>query len=112
MALSVLPDGSLDWGKVLKKKQISEDDDGFFSSYCLSITPEKLNFIYNEEIYHKTNVSQYVMDKKGQFSRQYLFNAGDKNVLLVPRLGKQISSNEVLIPSYKRNYLSFVKVTY
>ncbi|HXH17941.1 MAG TPA: hypothetical protein VNJ07_02570 [Chitinophagales bacterium] len=112
MLLSVAPDGTLDWSMVLKKKQISEDDDGFFSSYCLATTGGKLHFVYNEEIYQKTNVSEYEVDKAGHSERQYLFNAGDRNVLLAPKLGKQISTNEILIPSYKRNYLSFVKVTY
>jgi len=112
MVLSVDSTGRLDWSKVLKKKQISEDDDGFFSSYCLAATGSKLHFVYNEEIYHKTNVSEYAVDKDGTSERQYLFNAGDRNVLLVPKLGRQISSNEILIPSFKRNYLSFVKIAY
>lgn len=112
MVLSVDSTGRLHWSKVLKKKQISEDDDGFFSSYCLAATGSKLHFVYNEEIYHKTNVSEYQIDKNGFSERHYLFNAGDRNVLLVPKLGKQVSSNEILIPSYKRNYLSFVKVAY
>lgn len=112
LLLSVRPDGTLEWSKVLKKKQISEDDDGFFSSYLLATAADKLHFIYNEEIYHKTSVSDYVVNKHGEFERKYLLNAGDKNVMLTPKLGKQISSNEVLIPSYKRSYLSFVKLTY
>lgn len=112
MALSVNADGTVDWTKVLKKKQISEDDEGFFSSYCLATTSDRLHFIYNEEIYHKTNVSEYSVDKNGRVERKYLLNAGDRNVLLVPKLGKQISSTEIIIPSYKRNYLSFVKIAY
>lgn len=112
MVLSVNADGTLDWTSVLKKKQISEDDEGFFSSYCMATTASNLHFIFNEEIYHKTNVSEYSVDKAGGSERKYLFNAGDRNVLLVPKLGKQISSHEVIIPSYKRNYLGFVKVSY
>lgn len=112
LLISVKPDGALEWSRVLKKKQISEDDDGFFSSYMMAATADKLHFIYNEEIYHKTSVSDYVVNKRGEFERKYLLNAGDKNVMLTPTLGKQISSNEVLIPSYKRSYLSFVKFTY
>src|SRR6185295_17306749 len=57
LLVSVKPDGTLEWSEVLKKKQISEDDDGFFSSYCLATTADKLHFVYNDEIYHKTNVS-------------------------------------------------------
>lgn len=112
LLISVKPDGTLEWSQVLKKKQISEDDDGFFSSYMMATGAEKLHFIYNEEIYHKTSVSDYAVNKRGEFERKYMLNAGDKNVMLTPKLGKQISSNEAVIPSYKRSYLSFVKFTY
>ncbi len=112
MLLSVFPDGTLDWSEVLKKKQVSEDDDGFFSSFCTMTTGGKLRFIYNEEIYPKTNISQYSVDKKGKVERNYLFNSGDKNVTIIPRLAMQISANEVLIPSWRRSTLSFVKLTF
>ncbi|GIV34348.1 MAG: hypothetical protein KatS3mg031_1883 [Chitinophagales bacterium] len=110
--LSVFPDGKLDWSRVLRKKQISEDDDGFFSSFCTLVTGSKLRFIYNEEIYPKTDVSQYTVDRAGNIDRKFLFNAGDKNVSIIPRLGMQISANEILIPSWRRSALSFVKITY
>jgi len=112
LLISVKPDGTLEWSQVLKKKQISEDDDGFFSSYMMGTGADKLHFIYNEEIYHKTSVSDYAVNRRGEFERKYMLNAGDKNVMLTPKLGRQISSNEVVIPSYKRSYLSFVKFTY
>ena len=112
IVLSVLPNGVLDWWSILKKKQVSEDDDGFFSSYAKMISHDKIMFIYNEEIYPKTNVNEYNLNKSGRVNRQFIFNAGDKNVFLVPRLGQQISSTEILIPSYRRNYLSLVKLTY
>jgi len=112
LVISLKPDGTLEWSQVLKKKQVSEDDEGFFSSYVMATAANRLYFVYNEEIYHKTSVSEYAVNKNGEFEREYLFNAGDKNVMLAPKLGKQISSNELLIPSYKRSYLSFVKLTY
>ena len=112
VVLSAKPDGNLDWYSVVKKKQVSEDDEGFFSSYCLLTVHNHLRLIYNEEIYHKTNVNAYRVSKNGGQNRKFLINAGDNNIFLVPSLGKQISATEVLIPSFKRNYFRLAKFNF
>ncbi|MEX0810625.1 MAG: hypothetical protein WD048_00325 [Chitinophagales bacterium] len=112
IVLSTKADGSLDWYSVVKKKQVSEDDEGFFSSYCLLTRHNHLRLIYNEEIYHKTNINAYRIDKKGGQQRKFVLNAADNNIFLVPSLGKQISATEVLIPSFKRNYFRLVKFNF
>lgn len=112
VVLSTNPNGTLDWYSVVKKKQVSEDDEGFFSSYCLLTKYNHLQLIYNEEIYHKTNINAYRIDKNGGQHRKFLLNAADNNVFLVPSLGKQISDSEILIPSFKRNYFRLVKFNF
>lgn len=112
VVLSTNKDGTLDWYSVIKKKQVSEDDEGFFSSYCLLTRHNHLRLIYNEEIYHKTNINAFRVNKDGGQSRKFLINAADNNVFLVPALGKQISATEVLIPSFKRNYFRLVNFNF
>lgn len=112
LALSTRPDGSLDWFNVLRKKQVSEDDEGFFSSYSILTADGQLHFVYNEEIFYKTNVNEYVVDSKGKSSRSYLFNAGSKEVMLAPGIAKQISGRELLIPSFRNRSIKFVKITF
>ncbi len=112
ITLSTKPDGTLDWFNVLRKKQISEDDEGFFSSYSILTTDGKLHFVYNEEIFYKTNVNEYVVDANGKAGRNYLFNAGTKELMLAPGIAKQISGRELLIPSFRNRSIKFVKITF
>jgi hypothetical protein len=112
MVLCVSPTGKEDWVKVLRKKQVSEEDEGFFSSYAMHIRGDEVNLIYNEDIYQSTNVSNYKLDPKGDLKRNTILNSYDQNVLLVPRLGKQVSSNETIIPSFRKNNLRLVKLTF
>lgn len=112
LVLSTLPDGSLDWHNVLRKKQVSEDDEGFFSSYGVLTMDGKLRFVYNEEIFYKTNINEYIVDAKGVAERSYLFNAGSKDIMLAPGIGKQISGRELLIPSFRNRSIKFVKITF
>ncbi len=112
MVISLTPNGEQEWLKVLRKKQISEDDDGYFSSYALHIRGGELNFVYNEEVYTKSNVAGYKIDPKGEVGRTVAFNAADEDILVVPRSGKQISSNETILPAFKKNSLKLVKLSY
>jgi hypothetical protein len=112
MVMSLSPRGAMDWFNILKKKQVSEDDDGFYSSFCLVNTDDHLRFVYNDEIYYKTNVNEYMMDRDGKADRSLIVNSGEKEILMVPSLAKQISANEVLIPSFRKNTLRFVKIAY
>lgn len=112
ITLSTKADGSLDWFNVLRKKQISEDDEGFFSSYSILTADGKLHFVYNEEIFYKTNVNEYIVDATGKAGRNYLFNAGTKDLMLAPGIAKQISGRELLIPSFRNRSIKFVKITF
>lgn len=110
--ISTLPDGSVDWANVLRKKQISEDDEGFFSSYTIHTMDGQLRIVYNEEIFYKTNVNEYIVDAEGVSNRNFLFNAGTKDLMLAPGIAKQISGREILIPSFRNRSIKFVKITF
>lgn len=112
LVISLKPNGELDWFNVLRKKQVSEDDDGFFSGYCMLTANNKLRFVYNEEIYYKTNVNEFTVDAKGVSNRSHIFNAGMRDIMLAPTLGKQISGNEILVPSFRNRSIRFVKLQY
>jgi hypothetical protein len=112
LVLSTRPDGSLDWHNVLRKKQISEDDEGFFSSYSIQTMDGQLRIVYNEEIFYKTNVNEYIVNSEGKANRNFLFNAGTKDLMLAPGIAKQISGRELLIPSFRNRSIKFVKITF
>ncbi|MBI1191812.1 MAG: hypothetical protein GC205_01370 [Bacteroidetes bacterium] len=112
LLLMMEPDGTLSWEDVIRKKQVSREDHGRNSSFALLNTRNNLFFIFNEDISYNTNVLQYVMDTKGSLNRTSMFNANTNEVMLVPRKARQVSGNEIVIPSIYKNSLAFVKLTY
>ncbi len=106
------PDGSLGWEDVIRKKQISREDRGRNSSFALLNARRQLFFIFNEDISYNTNVLQYNMDTRGAINRHTMFNANSKELMLVPRRARQVSGNEIIIPSIYKNNLAFVKISY
>ncbi|MFT7588242.1 MAG: hypothetical protein ACI959_000449 [Limisphaerales bacterium] len=105
-------EGEVQWDDVIRKKQISREDYGKNSSYCLLKANSRLFFIFNEEISYDTNVMQYMLDTNGQLDRNSIMNANAEEIMLIPRKAKQISGNEIVIPSIYKNNLSFVKFSY
>jgi len=109
---SFKPNGDADWKLILHKKQATEGDGGFYSSFAMVIAKQKAYIMYNDETNGQTSVECYVVDAAGNQTRTELFNADRKGVMPTMKLAKQISANEILIPSFKRSFLQFIKITF
>ena len=112
LLLMVDPDGTVHWDDVIRKKQVSREDFGRNSSFCMLNAQSRLFFIFNEDISYDTNVMQYVLDTKGTLHRDAILNADANEIMLVPRKALQVSGNEIVIPSLYKNNLAFVKLAY
>jgi len=111
-AISFKPDGQTEWKTILHKKQATEGDGGFYSSFATVIARNQAYLLYNDDVNGQSVVAYYSLDASGKQSRSEMFNAERKGVMLAMREAKQISNNEIVIPSLKRNYLQFIKITY
>lgn len=105
-------DGTLNWKQILHKKQATEGDGGYYSSFATVISPAALHFIYNDVQNGQTSVGAYNIDVTGKQQHTEVFNADRKGVMIIPQAAKQVAPNEVVIPSLKRNYLQFIKIIY
>jgi hypothetical protein len=112
LLLSFRPDGALHWKQVLYKRQISRDDNGFYSSYFLMKTRANLRFLYNDDIKLATNVNEYAVNPKGEFERKSILETGRDKLALSLRNAVQTGPNTLLVPSERRSDLRVVKVQY
>jgi len=112
VVLNVNPEMTIDWTKVLYKKQFSQDDDAVFSSFYVMKTPSRLRFIYNDDIKKNSTVSEYLMDPAGRIARNSLLSTQYQNMKLRFSDAIQLSANSILIPSEKNYDLNLVKITY
>lgn len=112
IAFSLNSKGEEEWSTILRKKQVSEDDNGVFSSFLIMNEKDRLRFLYLDDVSTSGGLSEYLLTSDGVSSRKNLFNQEAKDVMLLPKLGKQISPNESVIPSFKNGSLQLVKITY
>ncbi|MFZ1612444.1 MAG: hypothetical protein WAU21_03660, partial [Chitinophagales bacterium] len=94
--ISLSPQGTIDWTNIIRKRQVSKEDHGAYSSFVYANCIERLFFIYNEDISQNSNVIQYEMLADGTLNRKSLFNPSKQEVELRPQAGKQVAFNEVI----------------
>ncbi|MCH8331228.1 MAG: hypothetical protein IH946_07585 [Bacteroidetes bacterium] len=109
IVFSIHPHGQIHWSKVIKKNQVSEGDGGFYSSYYLSFNRSNMHIIFNEDPVNRSNVMDYALNGLGKVDKKLLINTSTKDLMLIPKLGKQTASNEIIIPSIFRGKLRLVK---
>jgi hypothetical protein len=96
----------------MRKKQASEDDNGFNSSFAFLNEKDRVHFVYLDEISSSASANEYKLTSKGIADRAVLFSQDDKDLFLIPRLSKQVAPNELAIPSVKSGTFRLVRVQY
>ncbi|MBL0310112.1 MAG: hypothetical protein IPP77_10660 [Bacteroidetes bacterium] len=112
IAFSIAPDGTMEWNSVMRKTQKSEDDNGAYSSFLIMNEKDKLRLIYVDDLMGGGTLTQYILNSDGTSEKKTLLSQNDNDVLLLPKLGKQITPNQVVIPSYKSNSLRLLKIAF
>ena len=87
------------------------DDDGVFSSFCALVNSEQFLILYNDDISRRNKITPAIISSKGILSRGKSVPMSEGFIIL-PRSGKQVSENELLIPAYKKRDLHLVKFTF
>lgn len=106
------PDGRPHWRQVLHKKQYSQDDDARYSSYFLFRTPDRLRFLFNDEIKQENTIGGYEVKATGHLTRRTVFNTDYHRLKLRFRNGEQISYNECIIPSERSSRMNLVRIKF
>ena len=118
LVLNIDKNGKFLWQKIIPKKQVSTDDNGYFLSFTLAVKGSDLYFFYNTPKKEKklfnsalTTLSLFVIDKAGELSdKSELIKRKDSKVMMVPKTGVQIG-DEVYLFGRGRKMHRFAKIT-
>ena len=112
IGFSVNPKGEIDWSAILRKKQVSEDDNGAYSSFLIMNQKDKLRLLYLDDVTNAGALNQYILGSDGINERNTILNQEDRDIMLLPKTGKQIAPDALVLPSYKNGVLRLVKLTF
>jgi hypothetical protein len=110
LLLSVNPDGDIQWHSILRKDQVSVNDDGVYSSYALAAMADKIVYVYNDLSRKDWNLSLYEVNADGTVNNRIIIKAQDYDARLMPQYGEQLSYNEIIIPAMDRRGQLLLKV--
>jgi hypothetical protein len=110
--LSKNNEGQTQFSDFIKKKQVSTNDGGYYSSFVLMNTKDKLAFAYNADTGEESDVLLSTINPIGQLDTKILIKALSYYVSLIPSESKQIDSNSSLICTLKDRRFTLMKLTY
>ncbi|MFT3825199.1 MAG: hypothetical protein QM731_14855 [Chitinophagaceae bacterium] len=111
MVLSFDKSNAVEWVQVLPKTQYDDDGEGLISHQVM-ITGGELHFIYNQYERRTLLLNEQTIDGLGKITRHPTLKNLDKDIDFMPRYGKQISSNSMIVPCQTRNYITFAKIDF
>jgi hypothetical protein len=111
LVLSFDKSSNLEWSNVIPKSQYDDEGSNQISYQSLN-TGGELHFLYNQFEKRTLLLMDQSISPDGKVTRLPTFHNLDKGYTFMPRIGKQVASNQIVIPCQYRNYLCFAKIDF
>ena len=99
------------WGSSIEKKQYSEVGE-LMLSYSYLNAGNGLDFLFIEKDNHRYTLSHDGITLSGEVNHFSNIRSNEENYEFIPRYGKQISSNSIIIPFYYLKQTGFAKIDF
>jgi hypothetical protein len=109
IAFSINAEGAMEWNTILRKRQYSEEDNGYFSSFLTVNTKDKLFFLYSDDETQSSDLDIYELNSNGIAYKKLIATKQEKDLRYIPKLGKQTALNEALLPSIRKGIFHLVR---
>jgi hypothetical protein len=103
--------GKLQWSGVIHKEQYDDESDDRIS-YQLMNTGGQLHFVFNQDEKRARLLNDYTLNAEGKINRNPTLKNLDRGYEFLPKYGKQVSTRQMIIPCFYRNYICFAKIDY
>ena len=111
LVLSFDKSSNIEWSNVIAKSQYDDEGTNQLSFKTMN-TGGELHFLYNQFEKRTLLLMDQSIAADGKITRLPTFHSLDKGYSFMPRIGKQIASNQIVIPCLYKNYLCFAKIEF
>ena len=112
IVFSLAADGQIQFNDVIKKRQSSINDGGYYSSFVTANTNNSIALIYSLDASAEADIMISTITPKGEIDTRILIKSMSYYVSLMPPESKQVSSNVSLICALKDRKFSVMKITF
>ncbi len=102
-------DLKLKWNNIINKKQNDVETDNFLSYATLNMGSE-IHYLFVDK--NKQVISDFALQQDGFIKRYATIKSGEVGYTFMPRLLKQVSARQVIVPCQFRNYIAFAKIDF
>ena len=103
--------GKLVWSGVIHKEQFDDESDDRIS-YLMANTGSQIHYLFNVDERRALLLNDYTLSPDGELNHNPTLKNLDKGYEFLPKYGKQVSSYQLIIPCYYRNYICFAKIEF
>jgi hypothetical protein len=94
---------------IINKKQMDVENDNYLS-FSNFTGRNELHFLFLERDRRRDVISDHALQTDGQVKRYPTISSNETNYEFMPRLGKQISSRQIIVPYSYLNKIGFAKI--
>lgn len=109
LVLNFSKDLKVEWSNVINKKQSDVESDNFLSFATLNMGSEIHYFFVDK---NKQVINDFAIQPNGEVKRYATIKSGELGYTFMPRLLKQVSSRQVIVPCIFRNFVGFAKIDF
>ena len=109
LILSLDKTGKIDWSRVIHKDQFDDDNDNFLS-YSTINSGGEIHFLFNDDKNKNQIIANHSISPAGVLTRNPTLKSQERGYEFMPRLSKQVSATQLIIPCVYRGYICFAKV--
>jgi len=99
------------WSDVIHKEQFDDEGDDRIS-FQIANTGNQLHYIFNMDEKRTLLLNDFILTRDGTITHNPTLRNLDKGYEFLPKYGKQISSQQIVIPCYLHNYICFAKIEF
>lgn len=103
--------GALQWSNVIHKEQFDDQGDDRIS-FQTANTGSQVHYIFNMDEKRTLLLNDFTLSPDGKVSHNPTLKNLDRGYEFMPKYGKQVSSYQVIIPCFYRNYICFAKLEF
>jgi hypothetical protein len=103
--------GKLEWSGVINKDQFDDESDDRIS-FLMANTGSQIHYLFNVDEKRALLLNDYALSPDGKFTHNPTLKNLDRGYEFLPKFGKQVSANQLIIPCYYRNNICFAKIEF
>lgn len=97
---------------IIRKKQISTNDNGTYSSFYVSNLQDKLELIFLDDIDTDAQLLTESIEPNNESNSKAILNIGGNEVVPIVKMSLQTAPNEILLPSISRSKFKLIKIVF